>query len=268
MSVQTLYTAATGMESLQTKLDVIANNLANVNTTGFKRGRANFEDLFYRHEALPGSQDAQQNLTATGTSIGLGSRVSSVQTKFAQGAFQQTDGPLDIAIEGEGFLQVLDAASNQTLYTRAGNLSINSQNQLVVGSAQTGRLIEPGIQFSQDTTAISITSTGQVMAQIPGQQTLQQAGQLQLANFVNPEGLLKLGENLYAQTDASGAAIQGDPGQQGLGSIRQGFLEASNVEPVQELIDLITTQRSFELNSQAIQAGDQILQLISNLRRS
>lgn len=268
MSVQTLYTAATGMESLQTKLEVIANNLANVNTTGFKRGRANFEDLFYRHEPLPGAPDQQQNLTATGTSIGLGSRVSSVQTKFAQGAFQQTDGPLDVAIEGHGFFQCTDPNTGLILYTRAGNFSINANNQLVMGSAQTGRLIEPNVTFPQDTTAISITADGRILVQQPNQQNLQQLSQLQLATFANPEGLLKLGENLYAQTDSSGQAILNTPGQQGLGSLRQGFLEASNVEPVQELIDLITTQRSFELNSQAIQAGDQILQLISNLRRS
>ncbi|ADB17032.1 flagellar basal-body rod protein FlgG [Pirellula staleyi DSM 6068] len=266
MSVQTLYTAATGMESLQTKLDVIANNLANVNTTGFKRGRANFEDLFYRQEKLPGSQDQQQNLTATGTAIGLGSRVSSVQTNFNQGAFQETGGQLDVAIEGQGFLRVQDP-SGITVYSRAGNLSINAQGQLVMGSAQTGRLIDPNVSFPQDTMAISITADGRVLVRQFGQQDLQQIAQIQLATFPNPEGLLKLGENLYSQTDASGQEIVDNPGNQGIGVLRQGMLEASNVEPVQELIDLITTQRSFELNSQAIQAGDQILQLISNLRR-
>ncbi|QDU30842.1 Flagellar basal-body rod protein FlgG [Anatilimnocola aggregata] len=268
MSVQTLYTAATGMESLQTKLDVIANNLANVNTTGYKKGRANFEDLFYRTYEFPGAQDQQQNYTAVGTQVGLGSRVQSVQTKFSQGAFQDTGSPLDVAIEGNGFFQVQDPFNGQSVYTRAGNFSINANNQLVVGSAQTGRLVVPNITLPTDTTAISITADGRVLVQQANQTQLQQQGQIELALFPNPEGLLKLGENLYQVTDASGAAVTSNPGQQGVGVLRQTFLEASNVEPVQELIDLITTQRSFELNSQAIQAGDQILQLISNLRRS
>ena len=268
MSVQTLYTAATGMEALQTKLDVVANNLANVNTTAFKRGHANFEDLFYRHHAFPGALDAQNTPTATGTSIGLGSRVSSVQTDFTQGAFRQTNDPLNILIEGKGFLQVLDPSTNQTLYTRAGNLSVNANGQLVVGSASTGRMIQPPVTIAgTDITNISINDSGQVLVKQVGQPQPQQVGQLQLALFVNPEGLLKLGENLYSTTTASGDAQFANPGLNGAGSIRSGMLEASNVEPVQELIDLITTQRSFELNSQAIKAGDEILQLISNLRR-
>src|SRR6185295_16280867 len=155
MSVQSLYTAATGMESLQSKLNVIANNLANVNTTGFKSDRANFEDLFYRHEIFPGTQDQASNYTPTGTQIGLGVRMQSTQTQFQQGAFQETGAPLDLAIEGKGFLRVLDPVTSQNLYTRAGNLSINAQNQLVVGSAQTGRVVTPAIQFPTDTIGIS-----------------------------------------------------------------------------------------------------------------
>lgn len=268
MSVQTLYSAATGMESLQTKLDVIANNLANVNTTGFKGGRANFEDLFYHTVEMPGKKDSQDNPTATGTQIGLGSRVSSIQTDFRQGAFQETGEPYDLAIEGNGFFQVNDPVTSQPIFTRAGNFSINANNQLVLGSAQTGRLLDPQISLPEGTSSISISSSGQVLAQVPGQTELAAVGNIQLATFANPEGLLKLGENLYAPTDASGAAQLTQPGQQGAGLLRQGFLEASNVEPVHQLIDLITTQRSFELNSRAIQAGDQILQLISNLGRT
>ena len=266
MSVQTLYTAATGMESLETKLDVIANNLANVNTIGFKKDRANFEDLFYRNEVLPGAQDSGGQQTATGIQVGLGSRVSSVQTDFTQGAFQQTGGQLDLAIEGTGFFQITDA-NGDILYTRAGNFSINAANQLVIGSASSGRLVEPDVTIPTDTTGIVIGPDGTVSVRQAGTQTLQQQGTLQLVLFPNPEGLLKLGENLYAETDASGSAITGTPGQNGLGVIRQNALEASNVEPVQELIDLITTQRAFELNSQSVQAGDQVLQLVANLRR-
>ena len=266
MSVQTLYTAATGMQSLETKLDVIANNLANVNTTSFKKARANFEDLFYRQVKLPGLQDAQGTITPTGIAVGLGSRVSSTQTDFQQGAFQQSSRELDIAIEGKGFLQVTNTDGNP-VYTRAGNLSINANGQLVLGSAQSGRLLDPPISIPPDATGIVIGADGTVQVQQPGQSALSTQGQINLAQFINPEGLLKLGENLYAATDASGPATPGTPGQQGLGSIRQNALEASNVEPVQELIDLITTQRAFELNSQAVQAGDQVLQLVANLRR-
>jgi flagellar basal-body rod protein FlgG len=266
MSVQTLYTAATGMQSLETKLDVIANNMANVNTVGFKKDRANFEDLFYREQVYPGALDNSGNPTAVGTQIGLGVKVSSTQTDFGQGAFQQTNKPTDVAIEGRGFFQVIDP-SGEIMYSRAGNFSINANGQLVVGSASTGRLVEPAISVPQDYTDITITSDGRVLVKQAGSPQMQQVGQLQLAMFVNAEGLAKKGENLYAQTDASNAPITGNPGQQGLGQLRQNMLEASNVEPVQELIDLITTQRSFELNSQCIQAGDQILQLISNLRR-
>ncbi|MCA9247283.1 MAG: flagellar basal-body rod protein FlgG [Planctomycetales bacterium] len=266
MSVQTLYTAATGMESLETKLDVIANNLANVNTIGFKRDRANFEDLFYRHEQLPGKTDSAGQLTPTGIAIGLGSRVSSTQTDFDQGAFQASQNELDIAIEGDGFFQV-DDPSGETMYTRAGNFSINANGALVMGSAQTGRLIQPNITFPPDTTGVSISAEGIVEIQQAGSSTLTQLGQIQLAHFVNPQGLEKVGENLYRETAASGSAVIGNPGTVGIGVLRQGAIESSNVEPVQELIDLITTQRAFELNSQAVQAGDQILQLISNLRR-
>jgi flagellar basal-body rod protein FlgG len=253
------------MEAMQTKLDVIANNLANINTTAFKRDRANFEDLFYRTKVFPGVLDAQQTPTPVGTQVGFGTRVQSTQKDLRQG--EQTGRDLDIAIEGNGFLQIIDPVTQNILYTRSGNLDVNANGQLVVGSAQTGRLIEPAVTIPQDATAIVINPNGQVLVQQVGQQQLVPLADLQLVNFINPDGLLKLGENLYQTTDASGQPIQGQPGRDGLGVIRQGSLEKSNVEPVKELISLITTQRGFELNSQAIQAGDQILQQIVNLRR-
>lgn len=265
MSVQTLYTAATGMEALETKLDVIANNIANINTVGFKKDRANFEDLFYRHEVLPGAN--QSNPTAVGTSVGLGTRVSSVQSNFRQGAFQQTGNRFDLGIEGNGFFRVADPTSGATYYTRAGNFDVNANGQLVMGSAQSSKVIDPPVQIPNTAIDVEISPNGQVLYRTVGSTQLQQAGQLQLATFINPDGLLKTGDNLYLETDASGSATTADPGTSGLGLMRQGWLEASNVEPVHELIDLITTQRSFELNSQAVQAGDQVLQLISNLRR-
>ncbi len=266
MSVQTLYTAATGMEAMETKLDVIANNLANVNTTAYKAARANFEDLFYRQEVMPGTTDESGGITATGTAIGLGTAVSSTQTDFRQGAFLDTGNPLDVAIVGAGFFQVQDV-DGSTVYSRAGNFSINRDGALVVGSAAVGRLLQPNITIPDGAENISITSEGRVLYQLTGDTTAQDAGQLQLATFIDPEGLLKLGENLYSETEASGTAQVAIPGQDGTGILKSGMLEASNVNPVTELIDLITTQRSFELNSQAVQAGDQILQLVANLRR-
>ncbi len=267
MSVQTLYTAATGMQSLETKLEVIANNLANVNTTGFKKMRADFEDLFYRHDVLPGALDSAGQPTPIGISVGLGSRVTGTQTDQSQGAFKDTGRKLDLAIEGNGFFQVTDP-SGEIFYTRAGNFSINANGQLVLGSASTGRLLEPAITIPSDATDIVINPDGAIFVKQPATPTLSQVGQITLAQFINPEGLLRLGENLLGQTDASNSPTVGNPKQNGLGGLRQSFLEASNVEPVQELIDLITTQRAFELNSQTVQAGDQILQLVANLRRS
>ncbi|MFO0944313.1 MAG: flagellar basal-body rod protein FlgG, partial [Pirellulales bacterium] len=258
---------ATGMDAMQVKLDTIANNLANINTTAFKKDRANFEDLLYRNQTMPGMLDANGTATPTGTQIGLGTRIQSTTKDYRQGSMQQTGRELDIAIEGPGFFQVTDPQSGQFLYTRAGNLDKNADGMLVIGSAQTGRLLEPQISIPQDAVAIEIGATGQVMVRQPNSNELQQVGQLNIASFINPDGLLKVGENLYQQTDASSQAITGIPGQTGLGVLRQRNLEASNVEPVTELIDLITTQRGFELNSQAVQAGDQILQQINNLRR-
>jgi flagellar basal-body rod protein FlgG len=267
MSVQTLYSAATGMSSLQTKLDSIANNLANIETTSYKRTRTNFEDLFYRHEKLPGSQDNAGQLTATGISIGLGTRVSSIQTDFKQGAFKNTGNQLDLAIEGPGFFKLTDP-TGEILYTRAGNFSINANGQIVAGSAETGRLLEPSIVIPPDAQGIVVSPDGKVSVRQPNTPTLTQVGTIELAMFINPEGLLKRGENLYSETDSSGPVRSIQPGQQGVGLVRQNVLEASNVEPVTELIDLITTQRAFELNSQAVQTGDQIMQLIANLRRA
>jgi len=266
MSVQTLYTAATGMEAMETKLDVIANNLANVSTTAFKKGRANFEDLFYRQEVVPGTTDQLGGITATGTAVGLGTAVSSTQTDFSQGSSVDTNRNLDAMIVGRGFFQVQDV-DGSLVYTRAGNFNINPNGALVLGSATAGRLVQPDINIPEGAKDLSISPDGNVTYRLQGDTTAQNAGQLQLATFINPEGLLKLGENLYAETDASGASQIAIPGQDGSGVIRAGWLEASNVNPVTELIDLITTQRSFELNSQAVQAGDEILQLVANLRR-
>ncbi|MCI0332236.1 MAG: flagellar basal-body rod protein FlgG [Planctomycetes bacterium] len=266
MTVQTLYTAATGMEALETKLDVIANNMANINTTGFKKDRANFEDIFYRQYRLPGAEDGDGNRTSTGIEVGLGTRVSSTQSNYEQGAFETTGNQLDLAIEGDGFFQVQNP-NGDFYYTRAGNFGLNAQGELVLGSANNGYRIEPSVTIPPEATDVVITSDGQVQIRTQDSTNLQTIAQLRLAKFVNPDGLLKLGDNLYQKTDASGDETVDTPGVQGFGNLRQGFLEASNVEPVTELIDLITTQRAFELNSQVVQAGDQIMQIVANLRR-
>lgn len=266
MTIQSLYTAATGMQALETKLDVIANNMANVNTTAFKEDRANFEDLFYRQYRLPGSQDVNGNITSTGIEVGLGVRVGSTQTNFEQGAFETTNKPLDLAIEGDGFFQIVDP-NGDFLYTRSGNFGINPNGQMVLGSASLGYLESSGITIPPEATGVVVSVDGQVQIQTQNSPTLQNVGQIQLAKFINPDGLQKMGDNLYRQTDASNTVQLGTPGQQGWGTIRQGFLEASNVEPVEELIDLIQTQRAFELNSQVVQAGDQMMSIVNNLRR-
>jgi flagellar basal-body rod protein FlgG len=240
--------------------------MANVNTTAFKKDRANFEDLLYRQYRLPGAQDQDGDRTSTGIEVGLGVRTGSTQTDYGQGAFQTTHNPFDLAIEGDGFFKVKDP-NGDFLYTRAGNFGLNANNQMVLGSSYNANVLDPPITIPQEATGVVITTDGQVQYSTQTSNTLNTVGTIQLAKFVNPDGLIKLGGNLYKQTDASGNATDGNPGQNGYGTIQQGFLESSNVEPVNELIDLITTQRSFELNSQVVQAGDQLMQTVANLRR-
>jgi flagellar basal-body rod protein FlgG len=267
MTVQSLYNAATGMASMQTKLDVIANNLANMQTTAFKEDRVNFEDLMYQHEKLPGQLDSAGQRTPMGIETGMGVRVQSTETNNSQGTLQTTGNQMDVAIQGNGYFRVADPSGNM-LYTRAGNFSKNSNGQIVVSSANIGRILQPAMTIPQEATAVSFSPDGTVAVQMPNQTTLQEIGKIELTTFVNPEGLLKIGENLYQETDSSGTAQNGQPNQNGIGSIVQNSLEASNVSPVQELIDLITTQRAFEMNSQVIQAADQMLQNIVTLARN
>ncbi len=265
MSIRAIHTAGTGMQGYLFNLDVVANNLANAGTTAFKRSRTNFEDLFYEHIKLPGAQDNQGALTPTGVAVGFGSRVQSTEVDHGEGSLLQTGSNLDIAIVGDGFFQVQDGA--EILYTRAGNFTLNADGEIVTTSADRGRLLEPAITIPQDATQIVISSQGVVSVMQPGATTLTEVGQIQLSRFINSQGLIQRGENLYAASDASGAAQTGNPDSDGRGSLRQGFLESSNVQPVRELVDLIQTQRNFELSSQSVQAADQMLQLLNNLRR-
>lgn len=267
MCLQTLYTSATGMIGMETKLNTVAHNLSNMETTAFKKQRCNFEDLFYDHLKYPGLEDTDGAFTATGISIGVGTRVSSIQTQFRQGAHNQTDRPLDVAIQGEGFFRVNDPFTGETLYTRAGNFSRAEDGRIVLGSGHTGRAIDPEINIPEDATAVQIHESGEVFVVQPPESNLTSVGRIGLATFPNPEGLLRLGENLFAETDASGAPIEGEPGDAGFGVLKQNALEMSNVEPVNELIDMITSQRAFELNSKVTQTGDEILQTVISIKR-
>lgn len=263
MSLRALHSAATGMEAHQFGLDTIANNLANASTAAFKRSRANYEDLFYEHLKLPGTQ-ATAGQTGVGTSVGLGTRIASTTLDFAQGSAQETKAPLDVMIVGEGFFEVDNGGT--PAYTRAGHFTRNADGAIVTASADAGRILQPQINIPANAINVSISSDGRVTYD-NGTGTFQEAGQLRLVKFTNNAGLLERGESLFVPTLASGQPVEGIPSLEGYGQIRQGFLEAANVEPVRELVDLIKTQRNFELNSQVIQAADQMLQLISNLRR-
>jgi flagellar basal-body rod protein FlgG len=267
MSIRALNSAASGMDAMQFKLDVIANNLANAGTTAFKKSRVNFEDVYYQHIKLPGLFDSQQRPTTTGTAVGLGTRVQSTQMDMQQGSLIDTGRNLDLAIVGQGFFQVSDE-NNVIHYTRAGNFFTNANGTVVLASADRGLpLTNNEIVIPQNAVEISVGQDGQVFYRESGQTQLVSAGQVQLARFANSQGLLQRGENLYLETNSSGPPIVSVPGIDGMGVIRSSALEASNTEPVRELVDLISNQRTFELNGQVIQAADQSLQLIANLRR-
>ena len=268
MAITALHSAATGLRALSTRIDVVANNLANAETTAFKRSRVNFEDLMYLQLKQPGVTNAAGDLTPAGIYVGLGTRISNTQIDLEQGSLENTARPLDVGIEGNGFFKVkiLDSIGDGFGYTRNGNFFVNNQGDLVLGMGDGYKLIPP-INIPADATDISISQDGNVQVIRAGQQDPTNVGQLRLTTFVNPQGLKLMGGSLYTETSASGDPIEGDPGENGTGTILQGFLEASNVDPVKELVTLIKTQRAFELNSQSIQTADQALQTVGNLRR-
>lgn len=268
MAITALHAAASGMRALDEKLNVVANNLANINTQGFKRQRVNFEDLLYQVKREPGIPNAENEPIPHGILVGTGVKVSGTQTNFAPGAVDPTDRPLDLRIDGEGFFQVTTIQDGTRLiaYTRAGNFVNNALGNLVLGNSG-GAVLEPPITIPNDAIEITIGRNGEVRVRQQGANTLNTVGQLELARFVNPEGLKQIGRNLFLETDASGVPVTATPQTDGLGAIDQGQLEQSNVDPVRELIDLITTQRAFELNSQSIRSADELLQVVSNLRR-
>jgi flagellar basal-body rod protein FlgG len=268
MAIVALNSSATGLAAQEVALDVIANNLANVNTPGFKRSRVNFQDLLYMQKKYPGVENARGDRRPIGTYIGLGVKVAGTQLDFRQGVAQETGRHLDILIDGGGFFEVEieDTVGEGLGYTRAGHFTINEDGEMVLASDD-GRRLLPNIIVPEDAISVDITTDGVVSAEIAGDIEPTIIGQIELATFINPQGLKNIGENLYIPTAASGDPLLGNPGEERRGVLRQFFLEGSNVEPVTELVSLIRTQRAFEFNAQALQAADETLRQVGNLRR-
>ncbi len=259
--IRSLWVAKTGMEGQQTKLDTISNNLANVATNGFKRGGVLFEDLMYQNMRPAGAATSEQSQLPTGLQLGLGTRVAAATRNFSQGTLQQSGNNLDVAIKGGGFFQV-QLPDGTTGYTRDGAFQTDASGALVTAA---GYHVQPGITIPVNALAVAIANDGTVNITLPGQAAPASVGQIQLAHFVNPAGLDPRGQNLFAETAASGTPQAGAPGANGLGTLQQGFLEGSNVNVVEELVAMIATQRAYELNSKAIQTSDQMLQRLGQL---
>lgn len=256
-------TAATGMRAQQARIEVISNNLANVNTTAFKRSRAHFEDLLYQTEQGAATVEAPDASTLNEVQIGRGTRLAAVQRNDQQGPLEQTGRPTDLAIEGHGYFQVT-LPNGQPAYTRDGNFSISDQGVLVTNGGYT---VVPGVDVPTDATNLTISPTGVVTISTAMDATPVEVGRIELARFNNPGGLRALGENLYQETPAAGQPINGYPGEDGLGRILQGHLEASNVEIVQEMVDMITAMRAYEINSKAVQSAEEMASIANNMIR-
>jgi flagellar basal-body rod protein FlgG len=259
---RSLATAASGMEAQQTKLDVTANNIANVSTNGFKRGRAEFADLIYQTMRPAGAPTGNGANAPSATEIGLGTRLVTTARELGQGELHHTGNQLDVAIEGHGFLPVT-MPSGDTQYTRNGALQLTAEGRLVTAD---GYAIAGDITIPPEAQAVAIAADGTISATVPGDSQPVQLGKLQIATFVNPAGLAAQGSTLFRETSASGAAVLGAPGEGGAGSIRQGMLEVSNVNVVEEMIDLISGQRAYEINSRVIKAADDMLGQTAQLR--
>lgn len=253
--MKALAIAATGMNAQQLNVEVIANNIANINTTAFKRARAEFTDLLYQTERLQGvPMRGGEAAIPEGANLGLGVRAAAIRNLHMQGALAQTGNRLDLALDGRGWFQI-QGPEGETLFTRAGSFNTNADGQLVTIE---GYLVEPAIVVPQNTLEVVVNQSGQVFARVPGQQELEELGQLTLANFANETGLEPMGGNLYRETVASGQPVVGVPADPGYGRIHQGYLESSNVDPVKEITNLISAQRAYEMNSKVIQAADEM----------
>jgi len=258
--MEALWVAKTGLDAQQTRMSVVSNNLANVNTTGFKRGRAVFEDLLYQNVTQAGGSTSQNTESPTGLSTGTGVRVVATEKSFTQGSALQTGNALDVLIQGRGFFQVLQP-DGTLAYSRDGSFKVDSEGRLVTAS---GYEIQPSLTIPNDAQSITIGVDGTVEATLAGQTAPSSLGTLQLADFINPAGLQPKGQNLYLETVASGSPQVGDPGLDGIGTLEQGSLEGSNVNVVEELVSMIETQRAYEMNSKAIATSDQMLQYLNN----
>ncbi|MFT7287398.1 MAG: flagellar basal-body rod protein FlgG [Halieaceae bacterium] len=257
---QSLWISKTGLDAQQTRMSTISNNLANVGTTGFKRGRVIFEDLIYQNVRQVGSQSSQDTLLPSGVQVGTGTRVVATERLFTQGNLTQTDNSLDVAIQGRGFFEILLPDGTQG-FTRDGSFQVNDQGIMVTSA---GYQLQPPITVPQDALSVTIAPDGTVSVQQPGNAASTQIGSIQLSDFINPVGLQARGENLYLESGASGAPQPGNPGLNGLGTLNQGYVESSNVNVVEELVNMIETQRAYEMNSRAISTADQMLQYVSN----
>ena len=258
---QALWVAKTGLDAQQTRMSVVSNNLANTNTTGFKRDRANFEDLLYQQVRQPGGASSAQTQLPSGLQLGTGVRVVSTSKDFSQGNPQQTGRALDVMVNGRGFFEVM-LPDGTPAYTRDGSFQISAQGELVTSS---GFPVQPGIQVPEGAQSVTIGKDGTVSVQVAGEPQALEIGSLTVTDFINPAGLQARGENLYLETTASGPAQNGTPGLNGLGLLEQGALEGSNVNVVEELVAMIQTQRAYELNTKAIQTSDQMLGRLTQL---
>ncbi|NWH08236.1 MAG: flagellar basal-body rod protein FlgG [Alphaproteobacteria bacterium] len=257
--------AATGMLAQQTNVEVISNNIANMNTTGFKRQRAEFQDLLYQNISRPGVASSDSGtVVPNGVQIGLGVRTASTYRIMEQGNLSSTENPYDLAVQGKGFFRVL-LPSGDEAYTRAGAFSVSSEGQLVTPA---GYAVQPAIVIPREAVEVSIDKTGQVQVMLSGQTTPQTVGQIELATFFNEAGLSAMGDNLFLETDASGSPQTGTPGSEGYGTLLQGFIETSNVDPVSEITSLISAQRAYEMNSKVITTTDEMMAMTANLSRS
>lgn len=260
MTDRALWVAKTGLDAQQTRMAVISNNLANINTTGFKRGRAVFEDLLYQNVRQVGAQSSQTTQLPSGLQLGTGVKIVATEKLHTQGNIVETGNPLDVAINGQGFFQVL-LPDGTLAYTRDGSFKLNSEGQLVTAD---GYFLEPAIAVPQGATSFTIGKDGVVSVSMPGEAAPQQVGQIQLANFLNPAGLEPIGENLFRESVASGPPTVGNPGEDERGALIQHALETSNVNVVEEMVNMIETQRAYELNSKAIETTDQMLAFVTN----
>ena len=260
--IRGLYTAATGMNSMQHQIDVTSNNIANVNTTGFKQDRAEFQDLMYESLSYTAGRTSESTRNPTGLDVGLGVRVSGIQKNFLQGNLKETGNSLDIAIEGSGFFKVI-LPSGEESFSRNGGFKLDEDGAMVNGS---GFKLEPEIIIPDNLTDVSIAQDGIVTALDPQTGNTEELGQITITTFINPAGLKPLGDSLYQETDTSGTGVEGNPGDDALGLIRQGMVESSNVKLVNEMVDLITAQRAYESNSKSLSTADEMLEIVNRLK--